>query len=223
MEPPSTTSIPRTNKSRTYLLSEARRRLGLPSHADKRLVAQAAACLLGLKIRPRSKSDCWAVVERFLASGLKGEMAYRFGVSPGDRSRSPKPKATALPPSAGSFSDAFIISDEFLSTYEWRKLRMVVLTKRGARCECCGATAKDGVRIHVDHIKPRRHYPGLALIESNLQVLCEVCNHGKGSWDETDWRVRAEVGESSKDSPVPDTATGDERKLSTMPRLVRRS
>ncbi len=42
--------------------------------------------------------------------------------------------------------------------------------------------------MHVDHIKPRRKYPELALSRSNLQVLCNLCNHGKGNWDETDWR-----------------------------------
>ncbi len=82
-------------------------------------------------------------------------------------------------------------SDEFLMSFQWRKLRMVVLTKRGARCECCGSTPRDGVRMHVDHVKPRRRHPELALVESNLQILCEVCNHGKGSWDETDWRIKA--------------------------------
>ena len=81
-----------------------------------------------------------------------------------------------------------IQSAEFLLSFEWRRLRMVVLTKRGSRCECCGATPKDGVRMNVDHIKPRLLFPELALVESNLQVLCEVCNHGKGNWDMTDWR-----------------------------------
>jgi hypothetical protein len=81
-----------------------------------------------------------------------------------------------------------VTSVDFLSTYAWRQLRMVVLTKRGARCECCGQTPHDGIVIHVDHIKPRRQYPELALDENNLQVLCEICNHGKGSWDQTDWR-----------------------------------
>ena len=47
-----------------------------------------------------------------------------------------------------------------------------------------------GVRVHVDHIKPRRLFPSLALVESNLQVLCEVCNHGKGNWDQTRWAGR---------------------------------
>ena len=81
-----------------------------------------------------------------------------------------------------------VISSEFLNSYAWRKLRMQVLEKYGARCQCCGRTRADGIVIHVDHIKPRRKYPELALDFNNLQVLCEVCNHGKGNWSETDWR-----------------------------------
>jgi hypothetical protein len=80
-------------------------------------------------------------------------------------------------------------SPEFLQSYEWRKLRMVVLKKRGARCECCGASPLDGrTVINIDHIKPRKLFPHLALEEANLQVLCHECNHGKGNWDQTDWR-----------------------------------
>jgi hypothetical protein len=80
------------------------------------------------------------------------------------------------------------VGDAFLLSYEWRRLRMEVVKERGARCECCGASPRDGIVINVDHIKPRRKYPELALEKSNLQVLCDVCNHGKGNWDETDWR-----------------------------------
>jgi hypothetical protein len=69
-------------------------------------------------------------------------------------------------------------SDAFLESYEWRRVRMVVLKRDGARCACCGATPADGLRMHVDHIKPRRKFPELALDLTNLQVLCEVCNHG---------------------------------------------
>lgn len=78
--------------------------------------------------------------------------------------------------------------DEFYGTYEWRKLRYVALKKYGATCQCCGRSARDGVVMNVDHIKPRKKYPELALDLNNLQVLCAVCNHGKGNWDETDWR-----------------------------------
>ena len=77
---------------------------------------------------------------------------------------------------------------EFYQTRAWFDLRYAVLQARGAVCECCGASRKDGVRIHVDHIKPRFRFPHLELAVSNMQVLCEPCNMGKGSRYETDWR-----------------------------------
>ena len=76
----------------------------------------------------------------------------------------------------------------FLQSYEWRRVRMEALKKHGARCMCCGATPKEGAVMNVDHIKPRKLFPELALDLSNLQVLCNPCNHGKGNWDMTDWR-----------------------------------
>jgi 5-methylcytosine-specific restriction endonuclease McrA len=78
--------------------------------------------------------------------------------------------------------------DDFLNSYEWRVLRMRIIVKYGAKCQCCGATPKDGIVINVDHIKPRKLFPELALDENNLQILCNVCNHGKSNWDDTDWR-----------------------------------
>lgn len=82
----------------------------------------------------------------------------------------------------------WVASPEFLQSYEWRKLRMQAIKKYGARCQCCGSTPADGIVINVDHIKPRKKYPHLALELSNTQCLCNPCNHGKGNWDETDWR-----------------------------------
>lgn len=81
-----------------------------------------------------------------------------------------------------------VMQDSFLSTYEWRKVRMQALKKYGPRCQCCGATPADGAVMNVDHIKPRKLRPDLALDVANLQVLCHECNHGKGNWDQTDWR-----------------------------------
>lgn len=102
-------------------------------------------------------------------------------------SESPKaPKTTRLRVTVKP--QEFVSSDEFLKSYEWRKVRMMAITKYGSRCQCCGATPNDGIRINVDHIKPRRKYPHLALDLDNLQILCEECNHGKGNWDMTDWR-----------------------------------
>ncbi len=79
-------------------------------------------------------------------------------------------------------------SEAFLSSYEWRSLRMKALVKHGAKCQCCGNTPANGAVMNVDHIKPRRTHPELALELSNLQILCNACNHGKGNWDQTDWR-----------------------------------
>jgi 5-methylcytosine-specific restriction endonuclease McrA len=45
-----------------------------------------------------------------------------------------------------------------------------------------------GINSHVDHIKPRKTHPHLALDFDNLQILCEDDNHGKANWDSTDWR-----------------------------------
>lgn len=84
-------------------------------------------------------------------------------------------------------------SDEFLKSYAWRKLRLVILERYGRKCQCCGATPESGAIIHVDHIKPRKFFPELALEESNLQVLCNECNHGKGNWNESDFRPDDEL------------------------------
>lgn len=79
-------------------------------------------------------------------------------------------------------------SDSFLSSFEWRRVRMHALKRDGAKCVCCGATPTTGAQMNVDHIKPRKTHPHLALELDNLQVLCGPCNHGKGNWDSTDWR-----------------------------------
>ena len=80
-------------------------------------------------------------------------------------------------------------SDLFLASWEWRTLRYEVLKLHDRRCMCCGATPDDKVTVlHVDHIKPRHTHPELALDSTNLQVLCSVCNQGKGAWDTTDYR-----------------------------------
>ena len=76
----------------------------------------------------------------------------------------------------------------FYSSREWHKLRYEALLKHGRRCMCCGSDHKEGARLHVDHIKPISKYPGLMRDIDNLQILCALCNSGKGSWDETDWR-----------------------------------
>ena len=79
-------------------------------------------------------------------------------------------------------------SEKFYASRDWRELRYLALKNTDGRCMCCGASQKDGIQLHVDHIKPRSKYPELQLSLSNLQVLCQDCNLGKSNWDETDWR-----------------------------------
>jgi 5-methylcytosine-specific restriction endonuclease McrA len=87
--------------------------------------------------------------------------------------------------------------DEFYRSWDWRTIRMATLIKHGQRCQCCGATpdATDmtgkPVRLCVDHIKPISKFWHLRLEPSNLQILCDECNQGKGNWDQTDFRKPA--------------------------------
>ena len=79
-------------------------------------------------------------------------------------------------------------ANNFYNSREWHKLRYTAFLKYGRKCLVCGADHKKGARLHVDHIKPISKYPDLALSLDNLQILCALCNSGKGAWDETDWR-----------------------------------
>ena len=89
-------------------------------------------------------------------------------------------------------SAKFIASPEFLQTPDWKRARYMALRANDGRCELCGRNKHDGVRLVVDHIKPRKTHPKLALDGRNLQILCDGpaggCNLGKGNADETDWR-----------------------------------
>jgi 5-methylcytosine-specific restriction endonuclease McrA len=119
--------------------------------------------------------------------------------------------------------------DLFLRCEEWRRVRMMVLERDGAKCACCGATAKAGAVLNVDHVKPRRYHPELALTLANLQVLCSVCNHGKGNQFDTDWRgppprpTRAKLEEFARINglPVGDARIAEEKERERQRALVR--
>lgn len=70
----------------------------------------------------------------------------------------------------------------------WNKLRYLVLKRDNGKCCLCGRGAADGVKLHVDHIKPVSIYPELYYDPDNLQTLCEECNLGKSDLDDSDWR-----------------------------------
>lgn len=58
-------------------------------------------------------------------------------------------------------------------------LRYDVLKRDCFKCQICGATAADGVRLHVDHIIPVSK-GGMTKID-NLRTLCDRCNLGKSN------------------------------------------
>jgi hypothetical protein len=119
-------------------------------------------------------------IQQMMAAGIEHKKALAFAL---ERNRAMTGGARVVAPE----------SVDFLETYEWRRARLAALKLHGAKCQCCGATPADGAKMNVDHIKPRKIFPHLALDPTNLQVLCHECNHGKGNWDMTDWRKTVET------------------------------
>lgn len=62
-----------------------------------------------------------------------------------------------------------------------RSLRFAVLKRDNYRCCICGRDVKDGVKLEIDHIVPVSK--GGKTVITNLQTLCQDCNHGKWSRD----------------------------------------
>ena len=73
---------------------------------------------------------------------------------------------------------------DFYHSREYLEKRYQTIKRSEGKCEACGSRES----IQVDHIKPRSLYPKLELELSNLQVLCQKCNSGKGNTDTTDFR-----------------------------------
>jgi len=88
----------------------------------------------------------------------------------------------------GDRVDTYLNNRRFYSSQEWMSVRYVALREHGFKCLCCGRSAKNGVELHVDHIKPISKYPELRLEIENLQVLCRDCNLGKSNKFEDDFR-----------------------------------
>jgi 5-methylcytosine-specific restriction endonuclease McrA len=78
----------------------------------------------------------------------------------------------------------------FYASWEWKKARFEAINRLGRKCLCCGFVPVPGSTNYlvVDHIKPRKRYPKLALDPNNLQVLCNDCNMGKSNRSIADFR-----------------------------------
>lgn len=59
------------------------------------------------------------------------------------------------------------------------KLRYDIMKRDKFRCQLCGRSADDGIKLHVDHIIPVSK--GGKTIPHNLRTLCEQCNLGKSN------------------------------------------
>jgi 5-methylcytosine-specific restriction endonuclease McrA len=81
-------------------------------------------------------------------------------------------------------------SKSFYETWEWKEARFIAFKVHGRKCLCCGWSPDQGGNNHlvVDHIKPIRTHPHLALVTSNHQVLCNNCNMGKSYKYHDDFR-----------------------------------
>lgn len=66
-------------------------------------------------------------------------------------------------------------------------IRYNVLKRDNFTCKICGATAKDGAKLHADHIIPISE--GGKTVMSNLQTLCERCNIGKSNKIDNDFKT----------------------------------
>jgi len=62
--------------------------------------------------------------------------------------------------------------------------KKAILERDGYRCVICGRGIKDGVELHVDHIKPKDR--GGEAIKENGQVLCGQHNYQKKMLNQTE-------------------------------------
>jgi 5-methylcytosine-specific restriction enzyme A len=72
-------------------------------------------------------------------------------------------------------------AEEFYLSPQWRKFVVMLILKRGRRCEKCGAFRNDQgepIRLLGDHIVELKD-GGTLLDERNIQILCSKCHSAK--------------------------------------------
>lgn len=69
------------------------------------------------------------------------------------------------------------VRDPFLDSQAWRDLSAMVARKRPLCAEC---QRRGVIRVGTqrDHVVPRKERPDLALVEENIENLCDQC-HGR--------------------------------------------
>jgi hypothetical protein len=143
---------------------------------------------------------------RFLAGENQAEYAIRLipflGISKLKDNPAKALTAKKFLPKKPQLSGRELEIKQFYSSKEWRtsESRYTALRNAKGRCQCCGRSKdEEGIKLVVDHIKPVRKFWHLRFDVMNLQVLCNDCNLGKGSWDQTDWRNPLEIGDVAQE------------------------
>lgn len=103
-------------------------------------------------------------------------------------------------PKPHKFHPSKAMKADFYKSWEWRKLRNKAYSVFGHSCAQCNSSNKhldmcgEKVRLVVDHIYPLHTHWHMRLDPSNVQVLCDECNMGKGAWDTSDHRELGDYG-----------------------------
>ena len=69
----------------------------------------------------------------------------------------------------------------FYGTPERKKARALAYKLSQGRCSNCRREVKGLHQARVDHKIPRKQRPDLALVQSNLRVLCTYCDAARHS------------------------------------------
>lgn len=68
------------------------------------------------------------------------------------------------------------MSDPFLESKKWKRLRKSVLARDGYMCQYCKRFGKRIQADHVHHVLPREFYPEYRYTPWNLISLCKTCH-----------------------------------------------
>ncbi|MBR6113795.1 MAG: HNH endonuclease [Oscillospiraceae bacterium] len=69
------------------------------------------------------------------------------------------------------------MADKFDGSGIWKRKREHILKRDHYFCRECLKYGRRRDATMVHHIKPRRDYPELALVDSNLISLCDECHN----------------------------------------------
>lgn len=75
-------------------------------------------------------------------------------------------------------------SSDFYHTMEWRNFSILV-RQEDPLCYYCQMRGIIRAATLADHVKPRRLFPALQLVRSNVKPCCDPCHNLKRSWERT--------------------------------------